>query len=1006
MPEHAPPRPLRRLAVLALSALLALVGLAAPATAAEGDGTLTGHVVDASGTPVHRADVQLTTTTGGWTGIQGSTGVDGEWTLLAPAGTYAVRVIPPQDSPLLETFHGGSSAWTATPFTVTAGTTTVVEPTVVATGAVVEGRLVSGGQPVAYGSVSVQSVSGGSGGFASAASDGTFRVKVAPGSYRVQLNGPWGSDLLTTYWPGTQSWSQAGVLTLSAGTTTPLGDIDLPAGLTISGTVRDAQGEPVAGVSVSATDGALGAGGFATSGVDGTYRVTGLLAGSYVLFFSPPGVSGLRTEYFDDARSHDTATPVVVGTGGTSGIDATLDPGVCLTGTLRDPAGNPVQSAGLQLEAVDGTGWFGSLRGSGTDGTFALSDAPAGDYLLRITTTSGDVVSGYYPGSVTRDDAQVLTLGVDCLDLGTVTLPVGGTISGRLLDKDGQPTRGSAWTVGGPSTAGAMSATDGTFVLRGLATGDYLVRGQGLGAGLAVYHPGVALPADAELVHVIAGQDTAIGDLRMLTGGSLAGTLETPDGQPVLGAELLVHGPIADEGPTWASAPGGAFTIDDLPPGPHVLEVLSDARGEPGFHDGVTTFYDGATGTQQRSKAVPVDVALGQTVDGLRIVVPPRGSTPATLDVTTSPDPALVGRTATVRVAVTGDGAVPTGVVSVTGPAGFLADAVLEAGAAEVTFTVPAAGWSDGTSALGISYSGDATFDSAWSEVPFTVETPTDPEPVPPTVSSVDPAVGPVLGGSEVVLTGSGFVGSPVVTFGGVAAADVVVESATTLRAVVPANVAGPAPVVVTTDQGASDGTVTYTYEKVPTTTTVTASTPSVPSGGTVNLTARVVGAAGGPTGDVVFTVAGGQPRTAPLVDGVASLDVTAPAAGTHAVTATFVGDATYASSTGTLDLVVTAPVAKPVLTAALPPVGCTAGGTTVLLLGRHLTGATAVTFGSTPATFTVVGDRALSVRVPAHAAGKVAVRVTTAGGTSDGTPFRYLAPARGSLCPKAAPVS
>ncbi|WP_218052965.1 Ig-like domain repeat protein, partial [Cellulomonas algicola] len=201
--------------------------------------------------------------------------------------------------------------------------------------------------------------------------------------------------------------------------------------------------------------------------------------------------------------------------------------------------------------------------------------------------------------------------------------------------------------------------------------------------------------------------------------------------------------------------------------------------------------------------------------------------------------------------------------------------------------------------------------------------------------------------------------------------------------------------------------TVAYTYEHVPTATTLTATPATVPSGGSVTLTATVAAAGIVPGGAVAFTVAGGQPRTVPLADGTASLTVTAGTAGTQVVTAAFVGDTTFASSTSTLDLVVTPAAVKPVLTAVLPPVACTAGGTTVLLVGRNLTGTTGVTFGSTAAaSFRVVSDTAVSVRVPAHAAGKAEVRVTTPGGTTKAVPFVYVAPPRGFTCPKVAAVS
>ena len=72
-----------------------------------------------------------------------------------------------------------------------------------------------------------------------------------------------------------------------------------------------------------------------------------------------------------------------------------------------------------------------------------------------------------------------------------------------------------------------------------------------------------------------------------------------------------------------------------------------------------------------------------------------------------------------------------------------------------------------------------------------------------------------------------------------------------------------------------------------------------------------------------------------------------------------------------------------PTVTQVSPSAGPTAGGTAVTITGTNLTGATAVSFGSTPATsFTVTSSTQISATAPAGA-GIVDVTVTTAVGTS-----------------------
>jgi hypothetical protein len=71
-----------------------------------------------------------------------------------------------------------------------------------------------------------------------------------------------------------------------------------------------------------------------------------------------------------------------------------------------------------------------------------------------------------------------------------------------------------------------------------------------------------------------------------------------------------------------------------------------------------------------------------------------------------------------------------------------------------------------------------------------------------PTVIAVSPATGPVSGGALVTITGSGFVQGATVRVDGVAATNVTLVNATTIRAKIPAHAAGTVNVVVTNIDG------------------------------------------------------------------------------------------------------------------------------------------------------------------------------------------------------------
>ena len=90
------------------------------------------------------------------------------------------------------------------------------------------------------------------------------------------------------------------------------------------------------------------------------------------------------------------------------------------------------------------------------------------------------------------------------------------------------------------------------------------------------------------------------------------------------------------------------------------------------------------------------------------------------------------------------------------------------------------------------------------------------------------------------------------------------------------------------------------------------------------------------------------------------------------------------------------APAASTV-TGVAPATGPGAGGTSVTITGTNFTGATAVTFGATPAaSYTVTGATSITAISPAHALGTVDVTVTAPGGTSVAGPadqFTFAAP-------------
>ena len=86
--------------------------------------------------------------------------------------------------------------------------------------------------------------------------------------------------------------------------------------------------------------------------------------------------------------------------------------------------------------------------------------------------------------------------------------------------------------------------------------------------------------------------------------------------------------------------------------------------------------------------------------------------------------------------------------------------------------------------------------------------------PLSPVVSGISPSSGPTSGGTKVTISGSNFVSGAAVSFGGTAAASVVVNSASQIQAVAPSHIAGSVQLIVS-ENGQSSTPVSFTYNVV-----------------------------------------------------------------------------------------------------------------------------------------------------------------------------------------------
>jgi hypothetical protein len=216
----------------------------------------------------------------------------------------------------------------------------------------------------------------------SADSGGEYLLDLASGQYRIEFRGqPLG--YVREYFNDKLRWSEADFVTVGV---TPVTGVDaaLAVGGRIEGeVVARATGEPSMASVYATSVSPEGLGGYTQTDVTGKYVLDGLPPAEYEIEFWPFDDDFLL-QYYDHTANWWGAKSVAVTAGGVqSGIDAELETGGRIEGTIRLAADNsPLE--GVRACAESSSGPSGELQCvfSGPDGTYAIEHLPPGTYKV------------------------------------------------------------------------------------------------------------------------------------------------------------------------------------------------------------------------------------------------------------------------------------------------------------------------------------------------------------------------------------------------------------------------------------------------------------------------------------------------------------------------------------------------------------------------------------------------------------------------------------------------
>ena len=294
----------------------------------------------------------------------------------------------------------------------------------------------------------------------------------------------------------------------------------------IAGTITDAGGAPLAGVTVTTL------GKQTTTAAGGTYKFTGLLAGSYT-------VTPSLAEYSFTPANRVVAVNQTAGSA--TGID--------FQGAVRTySVGGRVTSGGTGLAGVAMTLTGGATTTTAADGTYQFAGLTAGTYTVTPALDE-------YLFTPTSRDATVNDTAGNATGVSFTATVRTYSLSGRVVTGTGQPLSAVLIQVGTQSVS-----TDGAgrYTVGGLRAGDYTVTPSLSEYDFTPETRSVELDEDT-------GNATGVDFVAEPETYSISGRTTGPAGGGIGGVQVTAGGRTA------TSAANGDFTIDGLVAGRYMV---------------------------------------------------------------------------------------------------------------------------------------------------------------------------------------------------------------------------------------------------------------------------------------------------------------------------------------------------------------------------------------------------------------------------------------------------